>query len=204
MTQDRMDLATYIFASSLGAKNTTAVARDTGTCAENIAAVYKDTIVDSYQEVASYLVDHKDFIDIDIAGYSESVMLLPNGSDNPEHGFVYLMTDGSAVKIGKSADLGKRISQIQTGNPNEIILLQAIETDDMARVERSLHEWFKKYRMRGEWFDLLPHFGLDHAGYIHSMLGENTVTHKYSYSIAIKNDYESVNELNVWTGGDAK
>jgi hypothetical protein len=72
-------------------------------------------------------------------------------------GFVYLI--GSlghpAVKIGMSSeDPKRRLSQLQTGNPFELVLLWKELVDDPADMEGRLHDHFAMRQIRGEWFDL--------------------------------------------------
>lgn len=64
------------------------------------------------------------------------------------------------IKIGVAEDIKKRISQLQTGNPNEIRVLLMIgcpngqtgyRERDLA-IERELHHRFARYRVSGEWF----------------------------------------------------
>jgi hypothetical protein len=106
------------------------------------------------------------YIEVNVGTFSESIPITSHPS-NPcnQHnkGFVYFVTDGDAVKIGKAVDVKQRISSIKVNNPREIIELQSIPTSDMGQIERSLHEWFDNYHIRGEWFDLLPLFELDKA-----------------------------------------
>ena len=64
--------------------------------------------------------------------------------------FVLNETRGT-VKIGKSFDVGKRLPSIQTGSSDELRVI-CIAPDVGPFSERALHERFKKYRIRGEWF----------------------------------------------------
>ena len=148
-------------------------------------AVYGDAINDAWDERAKEWLQSSGYVEIDINGYKEAVPLCIGKSENACPGFVYIITDGYSVKIGKSCDLEKRISQIQTGNPRRIVLLQSIETDDMDQVEGSLHYWYARFRRSGEWFDLLPLFGLDPSDCIEIALGSHVIRHEYVYSINI-------------------
>ena len=72
--------------------------------------------------------------------------------------YVYFVSDGHYVKIGKAQDPIKRLGQIQTGNPNqcELLYLIPLKASAMAsEVESYLHEKYKQHRMCGEWFNLL-------------------------------------------------
>ncbi|CAK7279212.1 GIY-YIG nuclease family protein [Streptomyces misionensis] len=57
-----------------------------------------------------------------------------------------------AVKIGTTTDVGKRLSSLQTGLPLSLSVLWTCEGG--RNLERALHEEFRAYRQRGEWFDL--------------------------------------------------
>lgn len=63
----------------------------------------------------------------------------------------YLMKDSliGYTKIGKSIDVLKRERTLEAQNPN-ITLLAVCQED----VEKELHQKYKKYRKRGEWFKL--------------------------------------------------
>lgn len=75
---------------------------------------------------------------------------------NPKS-FVYFISDGVFIKIGKGANPRKRLLELQTGNARKLNLLYLIpcKNDTAAfRVERMLHENFEKYRLSGEWFEI--------------------------------------------------
>ncbi|MDX2295864.1 MULTISPECIES: GIY-YIG nuclease family protein [Streptomyces] len=57
-----------------------------------------------------------------------------------------------AVKIGTTTDIGKRLGSLQTGLPLTLSVLWTCEGN--RDLERALHEEFRAYRQRGEWFDL--------------------------------------------------
>lgn len=58
------------------------------------------------------------------------------------------------VKIGYAKDVSRRLSFLQTGCPAKLEMEAVI--DGGKDLERSLHEVFRPYRKRGEWFDLAP------------------------------------------------
>lgn len=72
------------------------------------------------------------------------------------NGFVYLIHDRTAnsYKIGLSKNPKSRLSSMQTGTTNELVLLHTIETTDMEALERELHQRFTAKALRGEWFAL--------------------------------------------------
>ena len=81
-------------------------------------------------------------------------------------GFVYIVSDGNAVKIGRTDRLEARLHDLGNMNSRQLILLQAIETDFSIDCERYLHDHFSEYRLHGEWFDLLPVFGIKQTDHI--------------------------------------
>jgi len=54
------------------------------------------------------------------------------------------------MKIGRTQDFKRRIKAIQSGLPFEIRVFAAIKSP--LWLEEKLHEFFKKDRIRGEWF----------------------------------------------------
>jgi uncharacterized protein YozE (UPF0346 family) len=73
-----------------------------------------------------------------------------------EKGTVYFLKSPHSheIKIGfTSGEVSKRLSSLQTSHPYQLELLTTIpgNTD----LERSLHQQFEQYRLRGEWFK--PH-----------------------------------------------
>ncbi len=55
------------------------------------------------------------------------------------------------VKIGKATDIPDRLSGIQTGNPEPLIIRWAVAGG--RALEKALHAEFKSLRKMGEWFD---------------------------------------------------
>jgi hypothetical protein len=72
--------------------------------------------------------------------------------------FVYLLGDAgqdNCFKIGITrGKVEKRIKQLQTGNGEEIYLVNFYETDYPFFLERSLHLKFFPDKKRNEWFTL--------------------------------------------------
>lgn len=72
--------------------------------------------------------------------------------------FVYLLGDSgqdNTFKIGMTrGKIEKRIKQLQTGNGEEIFLVNYYETDYPFFLERSLHLKFCPKQKRNEWFNL--------------------------------------------------
>lgn len=57
---------------------------------------------------------------------------------------------GGAIKIGTTLNPVARMQSLQTGFPEELKLLAIIPGD--AGRERKIHEYFGKFRLKGEWF----------------------------------------------------
>jgi hypothetical protein len=60
------------------------------------------------------------------------------------------------VKIGQTYDLGKRLSQLNTGSPVSLISAGVIKSSNPRRLESSLHAELAGYRLRMdcEWFNV--------------------------------------------------
>ena len=75
------------------------------------------------------------------------------------NGFVYLMGESNnseLYKIGatKKKNIDERKNELQTGNPNEIVVLDYFETTKPYKLEKILHNHFKKSNELNEWFRL--------------------------------------------------
>jgi prophage antirepressor-like protein len=70
-------------------------------------------------------------------------------------GFVYLVraVTSTHYKIGKSRHPYKRLSSLQTGSPLELIIIERIFSMEYQKLELLLHEYYRDYWIRGEWFD---------------------------------------------------
>ena len=60
----------------------------------------------------------------------------------------------SNYKIGISKNVSKRLESLQTSSPEKLELLFKHRTTEADKLEKSLHKFFKYYRIRenGEWF----------------------------------------------------
>ena len=70
---------------------------------------------------------------------------------------VYIIRAGNrgAIKIGVAANITRRLAQLQTGNPFELIVMATIPCDSYLQaydLEGRIHKIFKRQRIRGEWF----------------------------------------------------
>ncbi|MEE8289753.1 MAG: GIY-YIG nuclease family protein [Nitrosomonadaceae bacterium] len=73
--------------------------------------------------------------------------------------FVYIIKAGlgakSPIKVGVANNVQKRIKQLQTGNPFELLLVMHFECNDRRHafhVEKTIHEILDGQRLCGEWF----------------------------------------------------
>ena len=76
-------------------------------------------------------------------------------SEKIKSGYIYFISDGTYVKIGVATDIEKRLRALQIGNSNKLNVIKKIYSDNVYDVEKALHETFKKYRIRGEWYNIL-------------------------------------------------
>lgn len=70
--------------------------------------------------------------------------------------FVYFITDNAnAMKIGKSRNPWRRLSQLQANNSNNLEILTVFALDskkEMDHLEKQFHKYFDKCKLHGEWF----------------------------------------------------
>lgn len=73
-------------------------------------------------------------------------------------GWVYLISElsnGGRFKIGITKNpVNKRMKQLQTGNSNEIFVVNEYNTKNYKEVERYLHRKYNPDKAMGEWFEL--------------------------------------------------
>ena len=70
-------------------------------------------------------------------------------------GYVYLLTDGEFFKIGVTrGSIEKRIKKLQTGNPDNITIVNYHLTEYPFKLESALHARHAHQRINNEWFDL--------------------------------------------------
>lgn len=74
-------------------------------------------------------------------------------SDKPES-FVYFLTDGVDIKIGRSARPNSRLSDLQIGHPAKLTLLGTMPGG--TALEGALHTLFDASKIRGEWYKDSP------------------------------------------------
>lgn len=70
-------------------------------------------------------------------------------------GYVYVIQNAGYTKIGKTKDLKSRIrNYFKTENPTEYVLITTAKVSDYSETEKRLHEKYKKFLHRTEWFTL--------------------------------------------------
>jgi len=67
---------------------------------------------------------------------------------------VYIMQCGKYYKIGISTSPKRRVKDLQTANPQEIVLIatKEVRQGNDYMMEHKLHVELEEYRVRGEWF----------------------------------------------------
>ncbi|NOG73758.1 GIY-YIG nuclease family protein [Roseicella sp. DB1501] len=77
---------------------------------------------------------------------------------NYDPGFVYIIgaSQDGPFKIGYSGSPLKRVSELQSSNPNKLNLFYLMKTGLVASraVEREIHSHFSNCKIRGEWYDV--------------------------------------------------
>lgn len=72
--------------------------------------------------------------------------------------YLYLISCKSGFetfyKVGISNDVESRLAQLQTGNPLELSIEACYGFDNAEIVEKSIHQAWKKEKVRGEWFSI--------------------------------------------------
>ena len=74
------------------------------------------------------------------------------------NGFCYFVENGRHVKIGFTGNLTQRMHDLQTANSDKLRLICSIPFRSVAlaeKCEKKLHNKFEKYRISGEWFNIL-------------------------------------------------
>ena len=70
---------------------------------------------------------------------------------------LYAISDGRFVKLGYSSNIKSRIKAMQTGHPEGLCCIWEYYTGtievEAKRLEKKLHRFCDKYRVRGEWFE---------------------------------------------------
>ncbi len=78
----------------------------------------------------------------------------------------FIQTEDGPIKIGVAWDVADRLRHLQTANPTELVVLNAVRCESKAAakvLERTLHRQLQNFHIRGEWFEPAPEvFGAIH------------------------------------------
>lgn len=58
------------------------------------------------------------------------------------------------VKIGVTKDMFRRLKEVQTGFPYNLKILGYIESRKPLKTESKMHQYYRRFNLRGEWFRL--------------------------------------------------
>ena len=116
-------------------------------------------------ELSDFCHSHQGYQDVeqilnDIPVSNQSIELLKKTDELSQPGTVYLVLAGKHYKIGITAALYRRVSQIANGHPNGAELIHSFQTDDARGIEIYWHTRFADKRVKGvniasgEWFAL--------------------------------------------------
>jgi hypothetical protein len=67
--------------------------------------------------------------------------------------FIRSGTEGS-IKVGKTADVQKRLASLQCGHPQKLFLLKSVP--GYTEMEAKIHKDLKRWHSRGEWYHPTP------------------------------------------------
>ena len=73
--------------------------------------------------------------------------------------FIYVIgPESGAQKIGFSQDVEKRLSSIQTGNPQKLKIhhIQEVRENHVRLLEKKIHKVITHKRVSGEWYNVTP------------------------------------------------
>lgn len=66
---------------------------------------------------------------------------------------LYIVSCNNRLKIGVTNNIDRRIKQLQTGNPDEILLEFIEERHKPTKAESFIHRHFRRNCVSGEWFE---------------------------------------------------
>jgi hypothetical protein len=84
-------------------------------------------------------------------GYDQSGYL---ASCHPTRTYLIRGANGGPVKIGRTNNISKRLSNLQPGNPDRLVCLGLIDEN-----ETTVKREFKAHNINGEWFEPVPAIG---------------------------------------------
>lgn len=108
-----------------------------------------------YAEVVKWLTAYADkYSDVKLKNTLNAFAQIAAGQ-HPRSGYVYCLSDQLGhYKIGFSRNVDARIKQLATQPPFDLVLIAAHHVYDMRQCEAAMHEYYKAFRLRGEWFQL--------------------------------------------------
>jgi len=115
--------------------------------------------------------------------------------------FVHQVERGEwLMKIGRAADIRRRLRALQTGNPKELKVVGWIVSENDTRTERSLHRRYAHANVGGEWFALQP---ADILGDLQAAGMDGFVAKNADAFEVVGHDKDAVPEyLGVWDWAD--
>ena len=97
--------------------------------------------------------------------------------------FLYIIgsDNTSPIKLGIANNPKKRIKQLQTGNSEKLSIHHTLQLpyDNCRTFERILHYSLRRYRLKGEWFDMSPKEAFDYITFLMIHLDINQDLKKY-------------------------
>lgn len=78
-----------------------------------------------------------------------------NNKRKAQNGYIYLIKNQNAYKIGRAKKVQERFNKYITENPHSISLILSYKVADYIKVEANLLKRFEHKKIRGEWFDLI-------------------------------------------------
>ena len=99
----------------------------------------------------------KNYVDekLEQHGFTDNMNNKKKIKENQLGKYVYFISNGIHCKVGVSANVNKRLSDLQVGSSEKLNLLYSFYTNDYDNIETQLHKLFEKYHIAGEWYDIL-------------------------------------------------
>jgi len=113
--------------------------------------------MDPHTEAVEYMKHWKDEV---FDGYSEQEWLTCN-QFNPNPGYIYFLQAGKFYKIGRTKDVLRRFPQISLKMPFVTRLWAVWWAPDISWLEGTLHSFYHRFRVNGEWFALPEHEAME-------------------------------------------
>lgn len=116
------------------------------------------TVIEAYEKDLAPVPEHVYRIAIDLRDHNRPPREKPEKKQKRKRtGYVYLLQAESGLyKIGKALDPSNRHKTFGVQLPFQVEFICTIKSDDYDALELELHETFKGFRVKGEWFNLAP------------------------------------------------